>query len=93
MTRLIRKERQWRKKYVITEDTRQIIDKMDRIIKNKDEEEFDELKANLSEMLKKIIAGENIKSRIIDRYELIHACQEFDLSYKRYKHEIEDFEL
>lgn len=92
MAKLARKERQWRKKYVITDDTQQIIDKMDKIIKNKDEEEFIELKANLSEMLQKIIAGKNIKSRIIDKYELIHACQEFDLSYKRYKHEIEDFE-
>lgn len=92
MAKLARKERQWRKKYVITDDTQQIIDKMDRILKDKGEEEFAELKADLSEMLKKIMAGKNIKSRIIDKYELIHACREFDTSYKRYKHEIEDFE-
>ena len=43
-------------------------------------------------MLQKIIQGKNIKSRIINKNELINACQEFDLSYKRYKHEIEEFE-
>lgn len=44
MQRLLRRERKWKAKYMITEDAQQVIDRMDEIIRKKHDVEFEIIK-------------------------------------------------